>query len=44
MIRTYADANLLITAFRGNDAGVAAALAVLDDARRVGSIPDIDVL
>ena len=35
MIRTYVDANLLITAFRGNDAGVAAALAVLDDARRV---------
>lgn len=35
MIRTYVDANLLITAFRGNDAGVVAALAVLDDARRV---------
>ncbi|CDH47737.1 type II toxin-antitoxin system VapC family toxin [Candidatus Contendibacter odensensis] len=35
MIRTYVDANLLITAFRGNDAGVAAALQVLDDAQRV---------
>lgn len=35
MIRTYVDANLLITAFRGNDAGVAAALEVLDDAQRV---------
>lgn len=35
MLRTYVDANLLITAFRGNDAGVAAALAVLDDARRI---------
>jgi hypothetical protein len=35
MIRTYVDANLLITAFRGNDAGVTAALEVLDDARRV---------
>jgi len=34
MIRTYVDANLLITAFRGNDAGVAAALAILDDVRR----------
>lgn len=35
MIRTYVDANLLITAFRGNDAGVAVVLAVLDDARRI---------
>jgi predicted nucleic acid-binding protein len=35
MIRTYVDANLLITAFRGNDAGVAAAIQILDDARRV---------
>ena len=35
MIRTYVDANLLITAFRGSDAGVAAAIQVLDDARRV---------
>ena len=35
MIRTYVDANLLITAFRGNDAGVAAAIQMLDDARRV---------
>ncbi len=35
MIRTYVDANLLIIAFRGNDAGVAAALQVLDDTQRV---------
>ena len=35
MIRTYVDANLLIIAFRGNDAGVAAAIQVLDDAQRV---------
>ena len=35
MIRTYVDANLLIAAFRSHDAGGAAALGVLDDARRV---------
>ena len=35
MIRTYVDANLLITAFRGSDAGVSAAIQILDDAQRV---------
>lgn len=35
MIRTYVDAPLRITAFRGHDAGVAAAFQVLDDAQRV---------
>lgn len=35
MIRTYVDANILITAFRGNDVGMEAAIEVLDDPGRL---------
>ena len=35
MMRTYVDANILITAFRGSDAGSDAAIQVLGDPRRL---------